>query len=111
MKTKLLLCVPLFMTTACSTLNDSMQLGAGMGALTGAAATYTSQSATGKNPESQDVLLGAAIGMGIGMVTSYFTHKKVEENRLTLYQETEMHFGDLPPSPFILPKLPTKKGR
>lgn len=96
---------------ACTTLNDSIQLGAGMGALAGAAATYSAESANGKTPPFENVALGAGIGLGVGAITSYFIHKKVEDQRQAwMSDQTEMHFGDLPPSPFIVPKMNSKKG-
>lgn len=99
------------LTSGCATMNDSLQLGAGMGAVTGATATYAGFSAGEKSPSIGTVAIGAGIGSALGMIVSYFTHKKVEEQRQS-YQsdQTEMHFGDLPPSPFIVPKMTPKKG-
>ncbi|USN47069.1 MAG: hypothetical protein H6626_12885 [Pseudobdellovibrionaceae bacterium] len=107
----LLLSTSLLFTSACSTMNKSLQLGATMGAATGAAATYPGQHSAGKH-KGQDVALGAAIGLGVGLITSFFTHKEVEEDR-ELYRSSqiEMHFGDLPPSPFLVPKYKKKGGR
>ncbi len=91
--------------TACSTINDSLQLGATAGFATGAAATYSAYSAAGANPQLKDVAMGAGIGMGIGLIASYLIHRSVEEERqLNQSDQTEMYFGDLPPSPFIVPK-------
>ena len=46
-----------------------------------------------------------------GLIAAYFTHKAVEEDREQFHSdETEMHFGDLPPSPFVVPKMNRKKG-
>ena len=95
---------------SCATMNESLQLGAGMGAATGAAATYSAHASTGASPAAKDVALGAGIGLGIGILTSYITHKQVEKGREDfLSGQTEMHFGDLPPSPFVMPKI--KKGK
>jgi len=90
-------------------MNESLQLGAGMGAATGAAASYAGHRSTGQSPSFENVALGAGIGIGVGLLTSYFTHKQVEEDR-ELYRsnQTEMHFGDLPPSPFLTPNFNTK---
>lgn len=94
---------------ACSTMNESLQLGAGMGALSGAAATYAAESSTGNRPSTDNIATGAAIGIGLGLITSYFAHRSVEDQRKSqLSDQTEMYFGDLPPSPFIVPKM--KKG-
>jgi len=98
---------------SCTTLNESMTLGAGLGALSGAAATAVAQGTSGQPVSGENVLLGAGIGLGAGLIASYFTHKSVETKRAAcMADETEMHFGDLPPSPFVFPKtLPKKGGR
>ncbi len=93
----------------CSTMNESLQFGAGIGALVGASATYTAESIIGKS-STDNVLKGAAIGVGLGLITSYFVHRSVEDERKSLPDQTEMYFGDLPPSPFIVPKIKSKKG-
>ena len=111
MKRLFFLGVVVLQLSACSTMNDSLQLGASMGAATGAAATYATQNSEGKY-SSQNVALGAAIGLGVGLITSYFTHKKVEDDRESYRSnQIEMHFGDLPPSPFLVPQYNKKGGR
>lgn len=97
--------------SGCASLNDSLLLGAGMGAATGGATTAAGYSLGGKTASFENVAVGAAIGTTLGLITSYFTHQSVEENRKYLdSREFEIHFGDLPPSPFIVPKSPIKKG-
>ena len=111
MKTKrLLISTSLLFCSACATLNESLELGATTGALTGAAAMYTAESSTGQQPRLENVAVGAGIGLGVGLITSYIMHRNVEYHRDENRQnETEMHFGDLPPSPFIMPNK-TQKG-
>jgi len=49
--------------------------------------------------------------MGIGLIAAYLTHKlrsRRDENE-TARARTELHFGDLPPSPFLIPKA-NKRG-
>ncbi len=97
--------------TACSTLDQSLKLGGTMGALFGGAATFGAYSAGGQSPSLQTVTAGAAIGTAIGFLTSYLTHQSVALDRKSCdVEQTEMHFGDLPPSPFIVPKPNAKKG-
>lgn len=113
MKASLALIPFVAFTASCATLNDSIKLGAGMGATTGAIATYVGHQTGGRSPEFETIAIGAGIGLGLGVLASYFTHKNLEEDRQSLlFDQTEMHFGDLPPSPFIIPKTkPTKGGR
>lgn len=94
--------------TACSTLNESMQIGAGMGTLAGAAATYTAEHSRGDKPSSNNILGGAAIGLVVGLITSHLVHNKVEETRNQNAGKPEMYFGDLPPNPFVF--SPAVKG-
>lgn len=98
--------------SSCATMNESLELGAGMGAATGLAAVYAGHIGTENPARFQDAAIGAGIGAGLGLLTSYLVHGEVEQKRQSLQAEdTEMHFGDLPPSPFITPKkLITKKG-
>ncbi len=95
---------------ACSTLDQSFRLGGTVGALSGAAATYAAGSAAGTPPTLQDVGVGASIGFGIGLITAYFVHEEVAADRDDNTRQTEIYFGDLPPSPFVLPRTPNKKG-
>jgi hypothetical protein len=100
----------LLFSTGCSTINDSLQLGATAGFASGAVATYAGYSAGGTKPNLETVAMGAGIGMGLGLLASYLVHRSVEEDRAQYSSDqTEMHFGDLPPNPFLVPKMPTRK--
>jgi hypothetical protein len=97
--------------TACSTLNESMQLGAGVGAITGLAAVSAAGDIAGKNPSDDQKLTSASVGIALGLLTSYLLHKNIEEKRVDFLQSgPEIHFGDLPPSPFIMTPVKKKKG-
>lgn len=98
------------LTTSCTTLDQSFRLGAAAGGLTGAAATYAAHSTNGRTPSLEEVGLGATIGLGLGLITSYFVHQKVVEERDEMTKQTEIYFGDLPPSPFVIPQPKIKKG-
>lgn len=93
-------------------MGDSLALGAGMGAATGLASTHIAFNATTGSGTSFDHLaVGAAIGASVGLLTSFITHKKIEETRKDTWQaETDIQFGDLPPSPFAFPKNSPRKG-
>lgn len=98
------------LTTSCTTLDQSFRLGAATGALAGAAATFGSEKGSGRNPTMEDVGIGASVGLGIGLITAYFVHQSVAEDREEASRQTEVYFGDLPPSPFVFPKSNSKKG-
>lgn len=98
------------LAASCTTLDQSFRLGAATGALTGAAATYAAHSPNGRNPSLEEVGLGATIGLGLGLITSYFVHQRVVEDREEMTKQTEIYFGDLPPSPFMIPQPKFKKG-
>ena len=99
------------LNASCATMNDSLQLGGGLGGAAGAAATYVGYRAGGNTPSLETVAIGAGIGSIAGLITSYFTHKKLESDRKeNEVQNFEVHFGDLPPSPFVVPKTTSKKG-
>jgi hypothetical protein len=110
MKCIILLSPIVALSVSCTTLDQSFRLGAATGALTGAAATYAGNRLSGRNPSIEEVGLGASIGLGIGLITSYFVHQQVSEDRDEMSRQTEIYFGDLPPSPFIIPQPKLKKG-
>jgi hypothetical protein len=95
----------------CATLNDSMELGGGIGATTGALAVISGHAGTGHSASFTDVAVATSIGAGLGILASYLVHRSVETERESMQSDqTEMHFGDLPPSPFIIPHTKFKKG-
>ncbi len=72
---------------------------------------YGAESSSGRKPSLENVALGAGVGLAVGLLTSFITYREVEDSRSSMQtDQMEMHFGDLPPSPFILPKTPIKKG-
>jgi hypothetical protein len=106
----ILICAVALSGAACTTMNDSLKLGMGMGAGGGAAATYAAHESVGHRPTLENVAAGAGIGMVLGLITSHMVHQTVVEERQAYQgEQIEMHFGDLPPSPFIMP-APSKKG-
>lgn len=109
---KLKIIFPTFLLiTSCTTLNDSMMLGATVGALTSVAAISDASNKTGQNVSNDELASGAGIGIALGLITSYLIHKDVIEKRGDVYQNLpEIHFGDLPPSPFIMSPAIKKKG-
>lgn len=107
MKRLILLSLIATQAVSCSTLDQSFRLGAASGAVAGAAATYGAERASGGQPSFENVAVGASVGLALGLITSYFVHKSVSEDREEDSRKTEIYFGDLPPSPFV---IPGKKG-
>ena len=98
--------------SGCATMTDSLKLGGTMGALTGATATAAGYSAAGKSPSLGNVALGAGLGLSLGIFAAYLTHSFTEKDRQSLWgEQTQMHFGDLPPSPFIVPRTNPRGAR
>ena len=92
-------------------MDQSLELGGTMGMLVGAGATAGGYAAGGHGQSLEAIGIGAGIGTVIGLATSYFTHKAVESDRAACQaDQIEMHFGDLPPSPFVVPNSKPKKG-
>jgi hypothetical protein len=87
-KTHLIFLSAFMFCTACTTLDQSFKLGATTGAFAGAAESYGAVSSVGRTP----------------------TLEEVATDRETSTRQTEIYFGDLPPSPFIIPSLNQKKG-
>lgn len=101
----------LMFLVSCASMKESLQLGAGMGAVAGASATFAAEQSMGRAPDLQSVAIGTGVGLGLGLLTSYLTHKSLA-NEPRPYSESEtpqMHFGDLPPSPFIMPPVAPRR--
>ncbi len=104
-KVKLNLFLLCLLGAGCSTLDQSIELGGTLGTIAGVAATYGGYSAGGQSPSLSTVAIGAGVGAIVGIATSYFTHQSVLQDRKSCEaDQIDMHFGDLPPSPFIVPK-------
>jgi hypothetical protein len=106
---------PIFLSTllllsSCTTLEQSIRLGSATGALTGAAATYAASQASHRSPSMEDVGIGAGVGLGLGLIASYLIHQQVVGDREEQARRTEIYFGDLPPSPFLIPQQNSQKG-
>jgi hypothetical protein len=109
---KLVLIGVVGVVSGCATMTDSLKLGGTMGALTGASATAAGYSAAGKSPSLGNLALGAGLGLSLGIFAAYLTHSFTEKDRQSLMgDQTQMHFGDLPPSPFIVPRNIQKGAR
>ena len=97
--------------SSCTTLDQSIRLGATSGALTGAAAVYSGQNMSGRPPTSEEAFSAITLGAGLGIIMSYFVHQQVTSDREDAARQTEIYFGDLPPSPFVIPGRSRRGGR
>lgn len=89
--------------TGCSSSSQSLQLGGVTGALVGAAAIAAGSAAASGNEriKGKSIVIGAEVGSLLGLGMAFAIHRAVEsDRRLTQENETELHFGDLPPNPF-----------
>ena len=68
---KLVLFPMLAMLASCSTMNQSFQLGAGMGAASGVAAVYSGSIGQEHGPSLSTVAIGLGIGAGITISSHY----------------------------------------
>lgn len=110
MKLKIILSTFLLLSS-CTTMNDSMLLGATLGGITSVAATSSAHNKADRNASNDDLTSSAGIGIALGLITSYLIHKDVAEKRGDIYTNNpEIYFGDLPPSPFIMTPPAKKKG-
>lgn len=95
----------LILCASCSTTSESLQLGGVTGALVGAAAVAAGHAGASEKIKGKSIVIGAEIGSLLGLVMGFAIHRAVENHRrLEAEEQTEMHFGDLPPSPFVVPK-------
>jgi len=100
---KIFLCtLSLALMVGCSSLPRSLALGGAGGVALGA---YTG-SAVYSGPQQQihtrNTLLGAGIGLGVGLLTSYLLHGHVQDRMRIMEERNDerLRFGDLPPNPF-----------
>jgi uncharacterized protein YcfJ len=75
--------VSVFVLTSCSTLRDSLVLGAGTGALVGGATGYSF-----RGDKTENVLTGAVIGGVVGGILSYVIHGSLESRDARVRKDT-----------------------
>lgn len=84
----------LLLTTSCTTLNESIQLGGSHWSCWRGGCNQHCCSDAGVRPESDTVLAGAAIEMAAGLITSYFTHKEIEQTRVGPPESPKAYLDD-----------------
>jgi hypothetical protein len=103
MKTVIWIFPFLFMSLAgCATRTRSLILGGAGGVAIGGYTGSAVYSGPEKQIQTRNTLLGAGIGLGVGLLTSYLLHDHVEERMSSqrYEQDERLRFGDLPPNPF-----------
>lgn len=105
---KIFLFSTFLLLTSCTTLNDSIKLGSFLGASIGATTTSIAYQQA-QIPSEKSTLTGATLGLATGTLLAYIIHKESKKERVSIHNEPELHFGDLPPNPFIFDKI-RKKG-
>ena len=103
MKTVIWIFPFLFMSLAgCATRTRSLIFGGAGGVAIGGYTGSAVYSGPEKQIQTRNTLLGAGIGLGVGLLTSYLLHDHVEERMSSqrYEQDERLRFGDLPPNPF-----------
>lgn len=92
---------------ACSSLPRSLALGGAGGLALGAYTGSAVYSGPHNEIRTRNLIMGAGIGLGVGLLTSYLLHDHVQGrvNDVTQANDERLRFGDLPPNPFS-PDLP-----
>lgn len=88
--------------SACSSLPRSLTLGGAGGLAVGAYAGSAVYSGPRNQIQTRNTLMGAGIGLGVGLLTSYLLHDHVQGrvNDIEAANDERLRFGDLPPNPF-----------
>jgi len=92
----------LVLLSGCATRTRSLILGGAGGVAIGAYTGSAVYSGPQRQIQTRNTLLGAGIGLGIGLLSSYLLHDSVEERLASQQyeQDERLRFGDLPPNPF-----------
>ena len=93
----------------CASMRDSLVLGAVSG---GAVGAYTGSLAyAGPNSKlaHRNIGIGAATGIGIGLLSAYLLHRGVESqvDAVEKSYSERVYYGDLPPNPFDVKMAPS----
>ena len=86
----------------CATLPRSLVLGGAGGLAIGAYTGSAVYSGPHREIQTRNIVMGAALGLGTGLLTSYLLHRHVEDrmDALSEANDERLRFGDLPPNPF-----------
>lgn len=92
----------MLLSSACASRSRSLALGGSSGFVIGATSGSIVAHGDNVNRQISNTLIGAGIGLGVGLLSSYLLHNYVEERieNLTYEEDERIRFGDLPPNPF-----------
>ena len=88
--------IGLIFLTSCSTMTKSVRFGGAAGATGGAAISL----ATNNDRSLETIGISSLVGLGLGVLTSYFTHKHINKKPEKREEKRNIHFGNLPKNPF-----------
>jgi len=88
--------------SGCASRNRSLILGGAGGVAIGAYTGSAVYSGPKNQIQTRNTIMGAGLGLGVGLLTAYLLHDHVEDRMKTerSEQDERLHFGDLPPNPF-----------
>ena len=88
--------------SGCASRTRSLILGGAGGVAVGAYTGSAVYSGPKNQIQNRNTIMGAGIGLGVGLLTAYLLHDYVEDRLKTQRSEQDerLHFGDLPPNPF-----------
>lgn len=86
----------------CATRTRSLILGGAGGVAIGGYTGSAIYSGPHHQIQTRNSLMGAGIGLGVGLLTAYLLHNQVEDqlNSKQYEDDERLRFGDLPPNPF-----------
>lgn len=109
---KVFLLSTFLLLNSCATLNDSLILGASIGAVSGSAISSSTYDKNGNSFTKEEHLSNVGLGLVVGAIAAYFIHDNTTEYRKDYYYNNpEIYFGDLPPSPFIMTPNEKRRGK
>lgn len=96
------------MATGCASMRDSLVLGAVSGGAVGAYTGSLAYAGPNSRLAHRNIGIGAATGIGIGLLSAYLLHRGVE-NQVEAVERSyseRVYYGDLPPNPFDVKMAP-----
>lgn len=99
----------LTLATGCASMRDSLVLGAVSGGAVGAYTGSLAYAGPNSRLAHRNIGIGAATGIGIGLLSAYLLHRGVEHqvDAVEKSYSERVYYGDLPPNPFDVRMVPS----